>query len=303
MRIEKIGLDYKNEEGLNLALGFFDGMHPGHKKLIAETLDEDNIPAVLTFETDFKSKLFKCEERLLLTEEEKEKLLENLGVKRMYILPSTDEIFRASIGDFLGLLRNMNVKKIVVGEDYSFGDKGKGRVSDLYQLEEDGIRIIPVPILTYRGQKVSSSRIKKLLSEGEAEEVHRVLGYPFFISGKVMKGKHNGSTLGFPTANIAYPENKAQLKEGVYRTMAIVKGKTYRSMTNIGTHPTIAELKEEIIETHLFDYGAAELYGEDLQIAFLEYIRPQCKFDSIEELTKQLAEDKAYCKRRFDEKK
>lgn len=280
-----------DSDGLALTIGFFDGLHKGHKLLIQEILNsEDLTPSVMTFETDFKSKLFHDEPELLLTEKEKENLLFRSGIQHDYILPSLPFVYQANKEDFLSLLRKLNVKKIVVGEDFTFGYKGAYKAKDFLGLEKEGVEVKIIPLLEDDGIKVSSSYIRNLLKEGKPKEASSLLGYPFFLKGKVIHGLENGRKLGFPTANITYPKEKVKLKVGVYKTKTQINGKIYPSMTNVGDHPTIEELSNNIVETYIIGFQG-DLYGKEIKVSFVDYLRDQKKFSSLDELKNQLAID------------
>ena len=286
----------KQREECYLAIGFFDGLHSGHQLLLDEIKKGRGAKkALLTFDRTFKSTLAHEKEELLLTREEMIERCQKEGIDLLYVLPFKEETVKASIEDFLSFLKNLNPKMIVVGEDFTFAYKASGNVTTLHELEKDGIQIKSLPLLSMNGEKVSTRTIKKHLKEKEIRLAHQELGYPFFYTGKVNHGYQNGSKINFPTANLTIPQEKLTLPDGVYYTTTLIDGKLYPSMTNIGKHPTIQQLKQDIAETNIFDFDE-DLYGKTIRVYFLDYIRDEKKFASLDELKEQLSKDKSRCR-------
>lgn len=278
----------KLDDNISLAIGFFDGLHLGHKVLIDELKNYNSKKAIITFKSDFKSTLKKEELNLLLLDEEKDRMLTTLGIDYEYIFESNEEILKTSKEDFLKYLDNQSIKNIVVGEDFTFGKFALGKAGDLLSLNSN---IIIKPLLEINKTKISTTYIKSLLLNNKIDKVNQLLGYDFSISGVVIHGLKNGRKINYPTANINYPLNKFKLNSGVYKTITIVNNKEYQSMTNIGTHPTIASLNEDIIESHIFDFNE-DIYEKEITIIFKQFIREQKKFNSLDELKNQLNIDK-----------
>lgn len=278
----------KLDDNISLAIGFFDGLHLGHKVLIDELKNYNSKKAIITFKSDFKSTLKKEELNLLLLDEEKDRMLTTLGIDYEYIFESNEEILKTSKEDFLKYLDNQKIKNIVVGEDFTFGKFALGKAGDLLSLNSN---IIIKPLLEINKTKISTTYIKSLLLNNKIDKVNQLLGYDFSISGVVIHGLKNGRKINYPTANINYPLNKFKLNSGVYKTITIVNNREYQSMTNIGTHPTIASLNEDIIESHIFDFNK-DIYGKEITIIFKQFIREQKKFNSLDELKNQLNIDK-----------
>lgn len=292
--IKTIDLNYHYQKGISLAIGFFDGLHLGHQELLKEARNSSAIPSILTFEEEWKMKLKGGDENLLLTEKEKDEKLKSNSIQNIFLLPFSEKILHASKEEFLQLLRNLSVQKIVVGEDFTFAQGGKGKAKDLLLLKEEGIEVKILPLLYLNQEKISTTNIKKKLEENKIEGANQMLGYPFFYQGKVIHGYENGRKIGFKTANIEKEEKKFKLKEGVYQTKTTVDGKTYLSMTNIGKHPTVEPLRKDIIETNIFDYDD-DCYGKEIKVEFFSFLREQKKFASLEELKEQLIQDKKDC--------
>lgn len=282
-----------DSEGISLAIGFFDGVHIGHQALIKEARNSQYEPCVLTFSDEFKSALSGKSPELLRTLQEKEEYLFRRGIKRIFVFPFKEKIIHSDIETFLDFLSNRKVRKLVVGKDFTFGDKGRGKPSDLLRREDRGCEVVIEDLrdFEYKGEraKISSTAIKSFLKNGELEEADKLLGYPYVRVGKVVKGKQNGRKIGFPTANIYPDPTKVCLPVGVYQSVTLVEGKWYPSRTNIGTHPTIDETDEKVIETNIFGVDF-DLYGLNIAVCFVRYLRDQVKFDSVSELKKNLSE-------------
>lgn len=284
---------------LSLAIGLFDGLHLGHQMLFKETLTDEGESSVLTFTNDLKNKTKNDQNGPLLTEKEKEEMLSSFHIKNEFILPFDEETKNTTKEEFIAFLLSLNVRKIVVGEDFTFGKFSQGKAKDLLSLMDKGVKVEILPLFEINGEKVSSTRIRALLNDHQIKEANELLGYDFFYQGRVIHGKENGRKISFPTANIDLENKKFRLSNGVYKTRTILNGTSYPSMTNIGNHPTIDPLKSAIIETHIFLLDD-DLYGNDIMVEFLSFIREQKKFSSLLELKEQLNKDKEKCLEKQD---
>lgn len=273
-----------------LAIGFFDGLHRGHQKLIQAVLASKLTPAILTFSPDMKSLLSKKPKELLLTPEEKDAMLATLGIQKEYVLPFTPEVRNASVEDFLAFLRRSHVQEVVVGDDFTFSRMGQGKVNDLLTLRKDGILVRPLSLLLDSGVKVSSTSIKDYLKQGDIVAANNLLGYNFYLEGIVQHGLMNGRKIGFPTANLNPQPNKVLPARGVYKTKTSIDGFVFSSMTYIGKHPTIEKLSQDLIETNILGFKG-DLYGQKIVVTFLDHIRSDVTFGSLEELKEQLKKD------------
>ena len=277
-----------------LVIGLFDGVHLGHQELIQEAKKDQREITCLTFSSSMAHSIAHKSGGLLLTEDEKEEKLKELGVSRELVLPFDEETKNTSKEAFLSFLQSLSPTRIIVGEDFTFGKNIEGKAKDLFSLKEKGIEITILSLKEQDGEKISSSRIRRLLLDGNVEKAKELLSYPFFYTGEVKAGKHNGKRIGFPTVNIEVEPLKVKLKEGVYLTKTSVLGHTYLSMTNVGNHPTIDPLSISIIETYLLGFDE-EIYGKTIRVEFFSFLRPQQKFNSVNELHSQLQQDQETC--------
>ncbi len=270
---------------LSLVLGNFDGVHIGHTQLInyARTNTNGNL-GILTFD-----KPLKTVEGCLTTIDTRLELFKNLGVDYVFIIKTDDNFKHMPYIKFVDfVLKKLNPVKIFCGPDFKYGYNAQG---DVYYLKE---RFNEVYILNYvndhNGNKISSYSIRKLIKDGELYEANRWLGRVYSIKGVVTKGKGNGLSFGFPTANLTLEDNYIVPKEGVYVTMTTLNGKKMRSITNIGKNPTLGDGNKLTIETYIFDFQD-ELYGKELEVSFYHRLRDEIKFASIKELVEQLEKD------------
>ena len=277
-----------------LVIGLFDGVHLGHQELIQEAKKDQREITCLTFSSAMAHSIAHKSGGLLLTEDEKEEKLKELGISRELVLPFDEETKNTSKEAFLSFLQSLSPTRIIVGEDFTFGKNIEGKAKDLFSLKEKGIEITILSLKEQDGEKISSSRIRRLLLDGNVEKAKELLSYPFFYTGEVKAGKHNGKRIGFPTVNIEVEPLKVKLKEGVYLTKTSVLGHTYLSMTNVGNHPTIDPLSISIIETYLLGFDE-EIYGKTIRVEFFAFLRPQQKFNSVNELHSQLQQDQETC--------
>jgi len=286
-----------NSAPRGIGLGFFDGVHIGHKELIQTLLHECQIhgcrPAIYTFtehpgavlqqETPFSDYISTLDDRL--------DLLHSLGVSEICLQNFDAEYAAIEPETFLDsvLADSLGTSLIVVGPDYRFGRGARGDVELLQNWAAGkGIRVVVVPKIELFGERVSSTAIRKAIYEGELPLAASLLGRPFSVSGKVKRGKGLGHTLGFPTANISIPTGLVQPAYGVYASRTIINGRTYESVTNFGVRPTIHQGETQpLIETCLLDVDV-ELYECDIEVQFLERMRPELKFDSVLEMTNQI---------------
>lgn len=278
------------------ALGFFDGVHLGHQALLKacrELAQQHSCQAgVVTFTAHPDALVFGKAPVLLTTTEDRKRLLQTYGVKIVRELPFDKEIMATHWSDFLTQLVEAGAKGFVCGEDFRFGAGGNGTAKKLAAFCESRnlpCAIVPEQILD--GGRISSTRIRKLLEQGDLQTANRLLGHPHILSGVVVEGKQLGRTLGFPTANLPLPGGVLVPKCGVYATKVAVGENTYSAVTNVGIRPTVNG-QDANVECHLLDF-AGDLYGKEITVAFYDFLRPEQKFDSLEDLKAQIAADAA----------
>ena len=276
------------EQGFCVSIGKFDGLHLGHRRLIDE-MRRTGLPCMLL------SVEPQPVDRAVLTENECRALATALGIEKYEIWPLTDENRKLSPEEFVRdvLIGQYHAKEIAVGEDFRFGRDRAGDAVALRAIASScGVECSICPLVIRDGGQVSSSRIRGLISEGDVAAADALLGEPYFIEGTVVKGKQIGHTIGFPTVNLLPPAEKLLPPFGVYRTKTTVRGRAYRSVTNIGDNPSVHDgtVHSTTIETHILDFNE-ELYGETIRVSFLDRLRGQVAFTSLEELKAQLAKD------------
>ena len=287
-----------------VTVGTFDGIHLGHKKIISDLLEIKNQKnlrsVVVTFDPHPQLILRNKhkEIKLLSTTEEKICEFEKLGIDLLYILNFTKEFAEISAEDFYKkyLIEKIGLSDIVLGYDHNFGKNREGNFDSLKMFSEKfGFGVHKVDEFKINGDRVNSTTIRNLLLEGNVKKASFLLGDNYYFSGKVIYGDKRGRTIGFPTANIQpLSEYKLIPKNGVYFVKAEVKGNMRYGMMNIGNRPTIAENTEIFIEVNLFDFSG-EIYGETMKIEFLDFLREEKKFSSLDELVNQIKKDKETC--------
>jgi len=275
-----------------LTIGKFEGVHLGHQKLIGAVVKKakelDKKSAIIVFEPHPYVFFGTSDQRLLLTDLERNHLLQGLGID--YILQFTfDANFAALTPEQFCRIIFENCKNVYVGEDYKFGNNRSGDV--LFLRQEAKKYNATVDIISLQ-DSISTSNIRSLISEGKIQETNSLLGFNYFSLGQTKQGKQLGRTIGFPTLNIYPPKDKLLPPNGVYQTITTVNDQIYKSITNIGLRPTVENVTTPAIETHLLDYKKnEELYNKFIKVEFTRFVRPEIKFASVDELIKQITED------------
>lgn len=299
MKIYRSLYDFIPGKKTVLTLGTFDGVHKGHQKIISELVqtakDKGCESLILTFFPHPRMVLQEPSEiKLLNTINEKSELLAQLGVDNLIIHPFDQTFSRLSAEEFVSniLVKQLALEKIIIGYDHRFGRNRTANIQDLIEYGvEFGFEVQQISALEVDSISVSSTKIRIALQEGDIEKANDYLNYHYFLSGKVIKGKSIGRTIGFPTANL-YVEESYKLipKNGVYVVQTEVNGQKIYGMMNIGFNPTF-EGATQSIEIHLLDFEG-DLYHQRLKIELLKRIRDEVKFDSMEALQQQLFSDK-----------
>lgn len=280
------------------ALGFFDGVHQGHKQVIKKAIsiaEEMNLSSsVMTFNPHPKEVLRKEKADYLTTLELKKKKIKALGVDILYIVTFDSEFASLSPQQFVDqYLIALNVKHVVAGFDYTYGQKGKGTM-DSFSFHSRGIiKATTVRKWTEKNEKISSSAIRHALREGDTEKAARFLGEAYQVQGQVIHGEKRGRTIGFPTANVEVPPQVLLPASGVYAVKVLLEDRWLNGVANIGVKPTFHENSNtQTLEVFLFQFDA-DIYEKKLAVFFHDRIRGEVKFSSVEELKTQIAEDAA----------
>ena len=285
-------------KGFALTIGFFDGVHQGHRYLLQqlEELAAANglSAAALTFDRHPRTVVQpNFVPSLLTTQEEKLDLLSKAFSGKIIVLPFTQELSEMTAKEFMqNILREkLNAELLLMGYNHRFGHGGGNPEDYVTWGHETGIRVCLAKALA--GEKVSSSRIRNLISLGDVKKANNLLGYPYFLTGEVTEGKQIGRQIGFPTANLTLPEQKLMPACGVYAVWVTMPDHSKRGgMLCIGHRPTVERNGEISVEVHIFDFNG-NLYGTSISIDFIEKLRDERHFDSLEELQKQLMLDAA----------
>jgi riboflavin kinase/FMN adenylyltransferase len=282
----------------SLALGFFDGVHPGHQVVIRSAVEQATrlgvTPAVVTFKEHPRSLTLGKSPPLLTLIDQRLELFEELGIKAALVLSFTEELCRLDPQDYVRsvLVECMGAKSLSIGFNHRFGRNRVGDADLLRKLgEEFGYSVHVAGEVIVDGAPVSSSRIREAISKGDVEEARTLLGRRFAIAGIVERGDRRGHTIGFPTANIAVSDEQVEPAIGVYVAEVRLPDNTrLPAVVNIGRRPTFEKDGNLTTEVHVLDYDG-DLYGKRLQLEFLQHVRSEKKFDGIEALKAQISAD------------
>lgn len=289
--MELIDFNDKCDKPLCLALGYFDSVHNGHKMLLSKCVRSDFLPAVFTFKNNPQSQISGMK-RQCYTFLERLQIFERIGLQVVISANFDKQFMNLHAVEFLdNLTKNLNIKKVVFGTDYTCGVRAEFKSQDVKKyFESKNIQVEIVDLLMGDNGKVASREIRELLKNGKICEVNKLLPYPFFVSGVVEKGRNvGGNVVGYPTANIPFPADKVELKAGVYKTHIYVDGNKYLGLTNVGAHPTFEDYNFNL-ESFVISFEG-DLYGKNLKVEFLEYLRGVFKFESASALKKQIDTD------------
>lgn len=282
-------------------MGNFDGVHLGHQRLIHELVTKADKDGLETFVVTFEPhplKILSPEDApsLITSLEQKKKFIESYGVKNLLLIPFTKKFSQMSYEEFINriLIEKLNAKLIVVGYNFQFGSGGKGTAEKLKSIGlEKGFETLIVPPVTVNGRIVSSTLIRNMIESGKMKEAKTLLGRPFSIRGKVVKGEAIGRKLGFPTANVFLSPQIIKPAFGVYAVLVLRNGTFYRGIANIGRKPTFAKVDDSsnvTLEVHIFDFNE-QIYGEEIEVYFIERIREEKAFQNMESLVLQIKMD------------
>ena len=287
-----------------VALGAFDAIHKGHKTIIEDMVEyskENGLKSVVyMFKNMPKEVIDGIKIPSVNSFEQRIRILEKMGVDIVVAEEFTEEFSQISAEDFVTeyLIKRLGAKYVVSGDNYHFGKMGKGDAAFLAEfLAPYGVKTKAIPCIMADGERVSSTRIRKCIEEGKVEEAKKLLGRCYSIFGRVSEGNRIGRLMNFPTANISIPDNCISPHYGVYVTKIVVDSREYPSVTNVGGKPTVEE-NAECIETHIMDFSG-DIYGKEIEIKFIKFIRGINKFSSIDELKCQIEKDKKFAKEYF----
>ena len=296
MKIIANTTDFYLDRETAVAIGKFDGVHIGHRRLLTEILEQkqkglaacvftfDPTPAVLFGLSDGKE---------LTTREEKRVLFEQMGVDILIEFPLTKATAAISPENFVTevLVEKLKTRFIAAGYDLSFGCRGAGNAALLRDMgREKGFVVKIVDKIKVHGTEVGSTYIRNLVEEGKMAVAGEFLGAPYSIRGNVVHGNRIGRTLGFPTVNLLPGESKLLPPNGVYSSRVIIGEEEYRAITNIGYKPTVTQDKVLGVESYIYDFSR-DIYEEEIEVRLCEFQRPERQFNNIEELKAQLQKD------------
>ena len=278
-----------------ISLGKFDGLHTGHKLLVDTMVKKkrEGLKTVMfTFDIPPKELVSQEMQSLLTTNEEKEYIFSKTGIDYLIEYPFTEEVRTMEPEDFIRMLVDkLNVKCIVAGTDFRFGHNRSGDHEILKKFGPVyGYETIIVKKREYQRRDISSTYIREEIQAGHMETANMLLGYEYFVKGEVVHGKKLGRTIGIPTVNVIPPAGKLLPPFGVYVSRVVINGKVYEGITNVGKKPTIKGRHPIGIETHIFDYYE-EIYGKEIEVRFLHFLRSEKKFQTVEELKAQMTRD------------
>lgn len=287
---------YHRFKAPSVALGNFDGVHVGHQQILRHTVEtahrKGRDAVVYTFDPHPRLVLnLEPEIPRIITSREREELLEHLGIDVLILAEFTLDFAAQTPEQFVDdvLVEELGARNLFIGENYRFGRKRSGTPQTLRQMApEKGFTVHVIPPVKVGDLTVSSSKIREHLGKGEIREANLLLGREFTMEGKVIHGHSRGKALGFPTANIK-PEPKLYPPEGVYAVYCRTGGAVYSGVMNIGWNPTFKD-RRRAYEVHIFDFDSS-LYGETIKIYFVERLRPEQAFVSVDELVAQIRRD------------
>ncbi|MEP6900886.1 MAG: bifunctional riboflavin kinase/FAD synthetase [Actinomycetota bacterium] len=283
--------------GTVLTLGVFDGLHLGHQRIMQTVVESARInkavPTVITFDPHPRAVLHpENSPPLLQTLDQRLANFEVLGIEQTIVIRFDKDFAAQDAETFLSDIvhERLQAREVFLGKGFAFGKNRGGNIELLREMSRKfGFFADEVAEVRLRGQRISSSKIRKLLAEGRVNLARRMLGRPYGVEGQIIHGFERGRTIGFPTANL-HPHNRVIPKYGVYATANLIDGVWRRSITNVGVRPTFEDEKNPSIESYVFDFDG-DLYGDVLRVRFLHRIRDERKFSGIDELKAQIERD------------
>ena len=292
IRVDRIESLADQEGPLHLALGVFDGVHKGHQEVIDRAVRAAKKDGGKAFVVTFSPHPIrviapdKAPSSLLATLDEKAAVMKGLGVDGLLAIPFDKEFAKMPAEEFVTRICRADIDSIAVGEDWRFGSKRLGDINLLREMGERlGFKLDAVSPVMWDGERISSTRIRQAIRDGNFKAVENMLGRAYEVSGTVIEGRKLGRKLGFPTANLQLGKLQAP-KDGVW---AVVVDGDRPGVANLGMRPTVAG-QERLLEVHLFDFSG-DLYGKTIRVRFVKHLREEMKFGSLEELQDQISRD------------
>jgi len=289
----QIFTELNENRNLSLALGYFDGVHLGHKAVIKSAVEfakqNDIKSAIITFKDHPCCHFYGVCPKYILSRKSRQEEIEHLGVDYLYELDFNDNLCSLTAQEYLEqvLIKHFKPKSISTGFNHNFGAKKSGNVEFLKNNQNKyGYKYFEIPPQKLGNEIISSTTIRNELQNGEIKKANLMLGKKFKISGIVIEGQKLGRTLGFRTANVEYPTELVDIPFGVYK----VETQYGKGIANFGIRPTVTNKSKPVLETHIIDFDK-DIYGETLQVKFMDMIRKEQKFNSIEELKLQIQSD------------
>lgn len=296
MEVISITKEYSADFDSVIALGNFDGVHVGHRELIVNCVkmarDMGVKASVLIFKNHTNTILKDKNDDLITLNEDKDEILKSIGIDVIYEIEFTKDFMSMSPEDFVVkfLKEKLSIKGVVVGFDYRFGYKAMGNVELLISLSAtEGFQLKVIDPVYVGDKLVSSTLIRNEIKDGNVRDAMKMLGHPFTVKGVVVTGKKLATKMNYPTANLKFSSSYVVPKFGVYDTNVIIDGKTYKGATSVGTNPTTHD-EELKIETFILDFHE-DIYGQEIAVEFIDFIRPEMVFNSVEELFTQIGKD------------
>lgn len=289
-----------------LTLGVFDGLHLGHQLVMRTVVERaravNAVPTVITFDPHPRAVLHpESAPPLLQTFDQKIEAFGVLGIEQVIVIRFNQAFAQIEAEDFLRDVagERLQAREVYLGRGFAFGRERRGNIELLKEISGQlGFHAAEVAEVRLRGQRISSSRIRKMLAEGCVNLARRMLGRPYGVEGRVVRGAERGRTIGFPTANLR-PQNRVIPRNGVYVTATLIEGAWRRSVTNIGTRPTFEVDAESSVETYVMDWSG-DLYGDVVRVRFLHRLRAEQRFASVEELRRQIDFDRQRAEKYFE---
>lgn len=290
-------------ESIVTAIGFFDGLHLGHMKLVDKVISISQKhgykKALMTFDHHPLYVLGRMDKEYILTSmDDRKKLLEDKGIDYLFVIRFNKEVAGLSPNDFIEkYLIKIGIKHIVCGFDFHFGSRNSGSSETLKSYNPDILKVSVIDEVLYLDEKISSTRTRKAIEDGDLKLASILLDRNYKVQGTVVDGRKVGRELGFPTANIDYGDYLLP-SIGVYAVNVYINNHKYLGMCNVGHNPTVGTLQKRSVEVHIFDFDS-KIYNENIEIEFIEKTRGEIHFNSKDELSEQLKKDKISIKSKF----